>query len=235
LKFYYQFAILVIILSISSNCAQNLSYVQLDTAVLSTEEKIVQPAKKATFTIVDKNVSDTPIKTQVEQHILIDGLITDKTVNDILIKQYESIKNSVGYLYHNSPTHIFIYIYDSTNKAKAGAGLWIGMLSIMPSNDKPTVKIKSDQIKILSLPEEQKYGLSESLRKKIYAESWSVATKATDEAMAKYPNPNDWQKQIKIEEQLQKQYEKNLLIKYKINLSQLKEIELEGLKKQWSH
>ena len=189
--------------------------------------------EKENFLIVDKNIHDSRIKTQVEQHIMIKGVINDKRVKEILNKQYNQLKNSTGYVYHEHPTNIYLYVYDTVEKAKAGQGLWLGMLMIKSGDDKPDIKIKSDQIKLLSAPKEEKFGLLEKVRKNIYKESWAVETRATDGAMKRYPR--DWKKQIDVERQLKNQYKKELAKKYNITLDQLSGIEVEGLERQWPH
>jgi hypothetical protein len=71
---------------------------------------------------------DIAIKTQVEQHILVSSDITKKEAKNILMESYHEIEQRAGYKHHKTPTNIYVYLYDTEEKARAESGSWLAML-----------------------------------------------------------------------------------------------------------
>ena len=138
------------------------------------------------YVILDEEVYDAPIKTQVTLRLLVSGHITDDGLRNLLSKLYSEVHNRRGFKYHSNPTHIFIYAY--TDKERAESGIqWIAMLSKVGEGDKPKISVKDSQIKGLLAKPEIKFGLSENQRKQIWKEIIMAEDRASQEAEARYP------------------------------------------------
>ncbi|MFQ5839586.1 MAG: hypothetical protein ACE5HK_02580, partial [Candidatus Methylomirabilales bacterium] len=117
---------------------------------LAPMPKEFQPArdiKLPDFEVVMDEISDTPLKTQVELHIVVSGKITEDNLRTLLNRQYQLAMDRRGFKYHKAPTNVYIYTYDSEEKAKAGQGLWLAMLQMGPlEKGKPKLTVRPDQI-----------------------------------------------------------------------------------------
>ena len=61
------------------------------------------------YEIVDKDIYDTPIKTQVQLHAVVSGTITKAGLENLLQKLYAEAQATRGFKHHGGkPTHIFI-------------------------------------------------------------------------------------------------------------------------------
>ena len=81
------------------------------------------------YTIVDENIYDKPIKTQIEQHIVVSGIPTKAELKAEILKRYRAALARRGFRYYNPATNIYIYVYGTEQQARAGLGLWIGMIA----------------------------------------------------------------------------------------------------------
>lgn len=184
------------------------------------------------FEIVDEEIYDEAIKTQVEQHIVVTGEITEENLRALLKQQYESIMGRGGFKHHEKPTNVYIYIYDTEEQAKSGAGLWLAMLQMGPINKgKPKIDVKPEQIANIGKEPEEKYGLSESERKEAFTELIRCGDNAMNKAMERYPSDID--KQLDYEDELREKCEDALAEKFGITREQLDKIGIEGVTKQW--
>jgi len=191
----------------------------------------VQEQKLPQYKLINETVSDTQIKTQVEQNILVSGEITEDSLRSLLQLRYSELAKRTGFKNHESPTNIYIYVYDTEEKANAGQGLWLAMLQKSFNDTKPSLTIRAEQISRLGETPQEKFGLTEGERKEIFKEIARVETKATDDAIKRFPN--DFNKQFKLESNLQEKYKDELAAKYSLTRDQLKAISIEGLTNRW--
>ncbi len=194
------------------------------------------PASQASlpsFKIVDENVSDTPMKTQVEQHIVVSGQITDGNLHALLRQRHTEISNRRGFQHHNSPTNIYVYLYETEDKAKAGQGLWLAMSQMSYGETEPKLTVRTDQIARLGQKPQEKFGLTEAERQEAFMELARLEKKATDEAIERYPS--DINKQIDLEGELQEKYKDELAARYSLTRDQLQSIMVEGVTNQWKY
>lgn len=184
------------------------------------------------YKIVNEVVYDAPIKTQVEQHILVSGEINEDNLKRLLHKQFKSIMGRNNFKYHPKPTSVYIYTYDSKEKAETEQGLWIAMLQIGPlDNNEPKITVKQNIINQIGENSKEIFGFSEIQQKQIYKEIILAERKATDVAMKR--EPSDIYKQIELEDKLVQKYKNDLAIKYSLNREQLGKIGIEGVVNQW--
>lgn len=205
-------------------------------------EKIVMP----NYSVLDEDVYDAPVKTQVALNILVSGEISEPGLGALLNQLYSSISVRGGFKYHDSPTNIYIYAYTSKERAESGMGLWIAMLQKNYDDVEPTISINEQQIAQLDAKPEQKFGLSETERQQIWNEIVESEDKAFQEAKREFPDldPLDpdysqslfmeqLDKQIELQRTLDERYKNELAEKYGLTLDQLTEITVEGLTKDW--
>src|SRR5260221_10124780 len=80
------------------------------------------------YTIVKEEIHDIPIKTEILQHIVVEGVPTQGALKAEIMDRYRAALARRGFRYYNPATSIGIYIYASKEQALARPGLWIGML-----------------------------------------------------------------------------------------------------------
>lgn len=192
------------------------------------------------YSILEEEVFDKPIKTQVKIKILISGTrITEQKIRELLTYLYEKTIKRTGFTYHPNPTNIFIYAFTTKEKANSGTQ-WVGMISKSYSDTQPSINISSTQINSLTLKPVEKFGLSESVRLEIWKEDIKLVHRAQKEADIKYPEdrPNmtleDLQKNSDLWFELCSKYRKELFVKYRIDWDILDSIQTEGEKKGWT-
>ncbi|NQS90560.1 hypothetical protein HQ584_12320 [Patescibacteria group bacterium] len=147
------------------------------------QEKVVVPQ----YSVLNEDVYDAPIKTQVTLNILVSGEILEPGLRALLNQLYSSIKTRRGFKYHDSPTNIYIYAFTSKERAESGMGQWVAMLQKSYDDVKSTISINERQIAQLGAESEKRFGLSEEKRKEIWKELILVEDRARKEAEEQYP------------------------------------------------
>ena len=193
------------------------------------------------YSILKDEVYDAPIKTQVQLDILIeDTQINEQKIRDLLNYLYNKAIMRTGFKYHNNPTNVYIYVYTSKEKATSGMGQWIGMISKSYDDIIPNILISETQLKSLSLKPVEKFGISESRRLEIWEKSFLIEDVAQKEADAKYPldkvgiTMDDMKKNSALFNKLKKGYKKELALKYRIEITIIDSIVVEGFTKGWA-
>ena len=148
------------------------------------QKKVVIPR----YSVLNEDVYDAPIKTQIILNILVSGKISEPGLIALLNQLYFSIKARKEFKYHDSPTHIYIYAFTSKERAESGMGQWIAMLEKNDYIDvEPTIHINERQITQLDAKPEWRFGLSEEKRKEIWKELILAEDRARKEAEEQYP------------------------------------------------
>ena len=190
-------------------------------------------AGDVTYTLVDEQIYDKPIKTQIEQHIVVSGVPSKANLKAEILKRYRAAIARRGFQYHNPATNIYIYVYGTKEQARAGQGLWIGMLAKSYSDKEvPEVLVSDERLAALSALPEKRYGLSESKRKQVFREIAKAEDRATREAMARIPN-TQIMKQIDLERKLTDKYKAEVARKHGLTKDLLLKISAEGVKNGW--
>lgn len=145
-------------------------------------------ASLPTYDVVDSDIYDAPIKTQITFQAVVSGTITEQGLKQLLEKLYDEANATRGLTYHGGkPTHVFIYLYTSRDHFKSGMGQWIAMLSKIGDDSRIDTKIRTELIALLHAKPEVKHGLSESTRKEIFQDSIKAEDQANAEAERRYP------------------------------------------------
>ena len=209
----------------------------ITTTISPSEQKIQKPIvkqeKSATlkYTILDEDVYDAPVKTQVTLSVLVSGEISEAGLKNLLNQLYSSTKARKGFKYHDSPTSIYIYAYTSKERAESGMAQWIAMLQKAHAETKSTTNINERQLGQLGAEPEERFGLSEEKRKEIWKELILIEDRAMKEAEKQYPK--EWEKEIEMQRRLIDENENKLAEKYELTPEQLEKISSEGLEKDW--
>ena len=195
-------------------------------------------AAGVTYTIFDEKIYDGPIKTQISQDIIVSGVPTRAELEAEILGRYHAATARRGFQYHNNrATNIYIYVYGTEEQARSGMGLWIGMIA-KSFSDKgtPQVIINEDRLAALSLPPEERFGLSERVRKQVFLDIVRAEDRAARDAMARVPDsPNIEQikKQINLQRELEDKYRAMVAQEFGLTTDQLREIGIEGATKGW--
>lgn len=202
----------------------------------ATTERATQPAVSsaaAKYTVVDEKVSDTALKTQIEQHIVVAGVPTKSGLEAEILDRYRAAQTRRGFRYHNPATNIFIYVYGSMEQARAGQGLWIGMIAKgFSDRGEPEVLINDERLAAFGKPAENRFGLSEAMRRQVFREIAAAENRGTREAMERISDSRI-REQTELERQLQKEYKSAIARRYKLSEDALRKILVEGVKKGW--
>ena len=183
------------------------------------------------FVIDDESVEEMPIKTQVTQQIIAGGELTEANVRALLLHQYRILSQRGGFKYHDRPTLIGVYVYDSPEKAHGGMGQWVGMLMKRPTGSKPEITIRREVLEILRQGPMEMFGLSEDERRQIFTAGVRAEQRGSMEAEAR--EPDDFTAQHGLQQQLWEEYTNELAEEVGLTRAQLDSISIEGFRKQW--
>jgi hypothetical protein len=198
------------------------------------------------YTVLDREVYDAPVKTQVTLKLLVSGDITKKGLEELLTRLYLEIKKETGFKYRKNPNNIDIYAFSSKERAESGMGQWIAMLLKNVPDEEPKISMNDRQLAHLNVVSEEKFGLSEEKRKEIWAEIVKAEDRANEEAEERYPVPDPSKpgysqtkvkdiliKQGDLIETLTEKYKNEVTKKYGLTREQLDAIVAEAFEKDW--
>lgn len=248
-------------LSIANSCGhespEEVSEGQPETTVSASDsvatERTMQtglveesPVGQLAYEILNEEVYDAPIKTQVVLEILVSGSITAEPLEKLLRTLYDEIVSRRGFQYHTNPTNVYIYAFTTRERAASGMGQWIAMIDKSFNDTSPEFSINERQLEQLGAEPETRQGLSEEERIKIFQEIVRAEDRAREEAMRRYPDLIPGQpgysqdafmaqlyKQMDEQDRLTEVYKDQVAAKYGLTREQLKEIVSEGLLKDW--
>ena len=198
------------------------------------QEKKTEKPELPSYVILDQDVYDAPIKTQVVQHILVSGSIDKIYLRNLLASQYVIIMKKDDFKYHKNPTHAFVYLYNQEDNAKSQSGQWIAMLQKTPYDQEYIITIRENLIRIRDEQKQpvKRFNLDERERRQILKEYIATESKSLYDALSK--EPDNFKKQIKLGDKLMEEYKNQLAKKYNLTRNQLEEIVKEGYEKNWS-
>ena len=101
---------------------------------------VVSDSSDFTYRVIYEDVSDTPSKTQVEQHIEIIGTISHSRMESFLIEQYQEISTRTGYQFRTHPDAVYIYVY-APGSAETD---WVARLEKHAASPSPATSISFD-------------------------------------------------------------------------------------------
>lgn len=183
------------------------------------------------FSLVSEEVEDMPIKTQVVQHVIVSGFPSAEQVEFELAERFDHISQRSGFEYHENPTNIYIYIYETAEQAAAGQGLWIGMLEMRQGAEFSTI-INTERLAAMSAAPVERFGLSEDERRQIFFDLAAAEVRAREEAMSQIPDSRIHE-QLELERSLRDRYTQQLLDHWKLTEGELGPIKVEAYEGGW--
>jgi hypothetical protein len=184
------------------------------------------------YRVVDEAVYDVPIKTQIEQHVVADGVPSAAGLKAEIERRFSEARARGGFEHHNPATNIYIYVYGSEEQARAGQGLWIGMIASGPTDTAPKSQVDEGRLAALAAPPEERFGLAEEQRRRIFREIAAAESRATDEAMRRVPDSRIME-QVELERRLTEEYKEALRRTRGLTEEQMLQIGVEGIEKGW--
>ena len=201
--------------------------------VLLSPGNAIALADSLTYRVVKENIHDVPIKTQIEQHIVVSGVPTKAELKTEILKRYRAATARRGFRYYIPATNIYIYVYGTEQQARAGQGLWIGMIA-KSFSDKgtPRVRINEDRLAALSQAPKRRFGLSEQRRRQVFRDLVAAEDLARRDAKTRVPDSR-LMEQITLGHKLGEIYKANVAQQYGLTNDQLLKISVEALKNGW--
>jgi hypothetical protein len=195
-------------------------------------DKTAQEGKKSRYRALPDEVHDSPAKVQFVRLLVLNGPASKTEIEQIIRQEYKSISKKSGFKHAEHPTHIGVYLFETEEKAKAGQGLWLGMLW-SPDTSKPMPDIKVHQVRLKNAwsKAEERFGLSEVQRKKVFEELVLAEDRANKESERRFPT--DFKKQAAYSQELNTKYTAKIAEKYKLTEEQLLKISVEAFEKGW--
>ncbi len=190
------------------------------------------------FRVGKEKLYDTMSKTQV---LMCVEITADKS--EINGEKLEATLRSIcktqaartGFTHHKTPTHIFLYAFATREGAEWGGGTWLAMLT--KRRDEPiSVTINDHKLKRIMVPPEERFGLSEGMRREIYAEITIARYLARREGEKEYPSAEDSASFLVQEARIEQIFNENLkplAKKHNLTIEQLNKIYSEGAIAQW--
>lgn len=188
-----------------------------------------------TFRLVDEQIKDTPVKTQVEQHVVVVGDATEAALRAELKRRFDAAKRRSGWRHHDRTTNVYIYIYGTEEQATAGQGLWLGMVAWTSHGGATSARYQIHQGRLANLgtSEEKRFGLTEQERKTFLRELVAAEKRATNEAMRRIPDSR-LNEQLDLEAELMQRYRNEVFDKWGVTEEQAGKIATEAWEKGWS-
>ena len=139
------------------------------------------------ITTLNEDFSESPAKTQIVRNLIVSGSLSEINLRDLMNDQFQELSHWDNLQYHDEPTHIFIYAYVTIDHAEAVMGQWIAMLSKIGEGQEPNIQVNERQLAYINTKPEERFGLLEEQRKKIFQELFLAERKASIEAEEEYP------------------------------------------------
>jgi hypothetical protein len=147
--------------------------------------------------------------------------------------------------YKKTNSKVLILMFTSKEQYESQTGLWLALLSSEGEN-LFDIDIDQDQLQYLHAKPEDKFGLTEELRKNIYWQIGAEECRVNVEALKTFPYPDEhlpgWsfeevrrqsEKQEKRKQMLLGAYKMEVVQKNGLTIEQLNEVSAEGKKKKW--
>lgn len=194
------------------------------------------PTDLLQYSVHNEEITDTPAKTQVKLDVLIEGKDMDEQkIRDLMNYLFSTTSIRSGFKHHTQPTNIYIYVYTSKDKANAGMGQWIGMLSKNQSETEPSLSISDIQLRSLNEVDAEKWGLTSEQRHEIWDKSIHIEDEANRQVDIKYPDTvNDHEKRKAMWKKLTSEGETELAKEYGVEKAIVDSVSREGLLNGWA-
>lgn len=139
------------------------------------------------YEVLDTEVYDAPIKTQVVLTLLVPGSPAPEELRALLRRLSDETGRERCLTYHRTPTHVFIYAYPDRERAEAGGMGWVARLEKVGRGADTKVYVNDKLLAVLKEKPVERFGLSEQQRKRVYWEIVLAEDRGSEEAKARFP------------------------------------------------
>ena len=139
------------------------------------------------YEVLDREVYDAPIKTQVALTLLVPGSSTPEQLRTLLSTLGHEVSRERGFRYHATPTHIFMYAYPDRERAEGGGMGWVARLAKVGQGADTKLYVRDEFLAILKQKPLERFGLSEPQRKRVFWEIVLAEDRANKEAEERFP------------------------------------------------
>lgn len=212
-------------------------------AMLPNGRKPPEPKDLLEHEILYEDVSDTPVKTMLEMHILVPGELTEEGLRELLDDLYQRARKRSGFRYRSRISQIFIYAFSSREQQQNSTALWVAMLSWNEGNE-PHLSVRETQIEAANAEPQVIFGLTEEQRREVYAESRSRSWQASEDANDRYPVDAGMDREAALERmdqqneycrQQREACEAEQMAEWGLTEEQLEAIFIEGAESGWPY
>lgn len=183
----------------------------------------IPPKDLLVYAIHNEDIYDTKLKTQISLDVVVENKDLQKNkVEELLNYLYKQTLKRTGFQHHKNPNSIHIFVYSSKEKASAKMAQWFAKLSKNVVDIEPKVEFNKIQWNSLSEKEEIRWNLTYEQRRSL----WTKIILAQDRAQAEANN-------TKVQKELNRKYEQEVIDEFKIDVTIIDSIQIEGLRNGW--
>jgi len=98
------------------------------------------------YEVLEDKVYDIPLKSQVSLRVILKDSTIDKQQLTDLIQSLSSEQLDRSMNYHSTPTHVFIYVYNSKVDYDNNSGSWVAMYQKVGEDDTGDYSYKNESL-----------------------------------------------------------------------------------------
>ena len=130
----------------------------------------------------DQVVHDTPLRAQIEMHLVIDPSLEKADILAVLEEKYEEIMSRRVFKHHEHANSVWIYAFASAEYERAYNFQFVAAITKPPANEQPTVDFDDQLYARLKAKPEVRHGLAEIVRREIFKAAIRANLRAYREA-----------------------------------------------------
>lgn len=152
-------------------------------------------------------------------------------------RQHDIVMRRGPFISYPHPTDVFLFLYDTKDKAMNEESAFIAMSSFDPGNKSPAFNIHAPRLTAAKAGPKTINKLTDDSRRRIYFDLVRSQDRAEKEAEKQHPtgsgSKSSAQKKAEYQAQLWEKYAAELMTKHNLNRKQLDDIVWEGITKAW--
>lgn len=116
----------------------------------------------------DEVVHDTPLRAQIEVHLVIDPSLKKAEILALLRDKYEEVMSRKVFKHHEHANSVWIYAFASAEYERAYNFRFVAAITKPPANEQPTVDFDDQLYARLKAKPEVRHGLAEDVRRAVF-------------------------------------------------------------------
>jgi hypothetical protein len=106
----------------------------------AAEARRARQREAGSYKILNREVTDTPVKTQVELQVLVNRNATGERLESVLQHVYDEVAAESGFKHHRHPNAIYVWAYTSEDWETNSTG-WVGTIQKAAADSKPGIQL----------------------------------------------------------------------------------------------